>query len=70
MSLQTLTFNCLACHILAKHPQFAKKNKANNLTLIKALSVPSKAKPSLALENKQPSQSKQPITNHRLKKIA
>lgn len=36
MSLQTQTINCLACHILAKHPQFTKNNKVYNLTSFKA----------------------------------
>gem|GEM_PF-4414562 len=70
MSLQTLTFSCLACHILANHPQFAKKNKANKIILIKALPTPSKAESSLALENKPPNQPKESNINHRLRKIA
>lgn len=35
MSLQTQIINCLACHILAKHPQFTKNNKVYNLTSFK-----------------------------------
>lgn len=32
MSLQILTLNCLACHILAEHPQF---NKVRDFTVAK-----------------------------------
>ena len=66
MSLQTLTWNCLACHILAKHPTFIKKNKVKNL-------IPNKSKYTLnqsaSARSKESNRTTIPIDNQ-LRKIA
>ncbi len=67
MNLHTLSLNCLACHILAKHPQFTKKNTSISIKTIPTISSVNQSKIS---ENRKPNHSTEATVNHQLIKIA
>lgn len=64
MSLQTFNLNCLACHILAKHPKFATRKS----TLVKIQTTPSSIKqPKI---HKQAVRAVAPVEHQAIVKIA
>lgn len=67
MSLQTLAFNCSACHILAKHSQI---NKVNNPITIKRKHKITKVSESAVLTKSQPNRTTESIIKNKLKRIA
>ena len=67
MSLQTLSLNCLACHILAKHPQLTKNN---NLTATKGKYRIIKVSQSTSLLNNKSNHTTKPTIKKQLRKIA
>jgi len=68
MNLQTL--NCLACHILAKHPQSIKNNKEHLLIAIKTKPTATKVNPSTIQANKEYNYTAKSTNKHSLRKIA
>ena len=63
MSVQTLTLNCLACHILAKHPQLPKQH---NFTATKSKYQTLQANQSATLGNNKLTLTTKPVRKNQL----